>query len=58
MNYEIDKLIEIRNRLDTLSIPQIQEFYQQIHGEIKYLEQLVIDIDIKLDRYMEENNAK
>lgn len=58
MNYEIDKLIEIRNKIDKLNIKQIQELYQKIHGEIKEFEQLIIDIDIKIDRYMEEQNEK
>lgn len=58
MNYEIDKLIEMRNKIDKLNIKQIQELYQKIHGEIKELEQLIIDIDIKIDRYMEEQNEK
>lgn len=51
MNYEIDKLIEMRNKIDKLSIKQTQELYQKIHGEIKELEQVIIDIDIKIDRY-------
>ena len=54
MNYEIDKLIEMRNKIDKLSVKQIQELYQKIHNEIKELEQVIIDIDIKIDRYMEE----
>ena len=58
MNYEIDKLIEMRNKIDKLNIKQIQELYQKIHGEIKELLLLIIDIDIKVDRYMEEENEK
>ena len=54
MNYEIDKLIEMRNKTDKLSVKQIQELYQKIHNEIKELEQVIIDIDIQIDRYMEE----
>ena len=54
MNYEIDKLIEMRNKIDKLNVKHIQELYQKIHDEIKELEQVIIDIDIKIDRYMEE----
>ena len=54
MNYEIDKLIEMRDRLDKLNVKQIQELYKKIHNENKELEQVIIDIDIKIDRYMEE----
>jgi len=54
MNYEIDKLIEMRDRLDKLNVKQLHELYQKIHNENKELEQVIIDIDIKIDRYMEE----